>query len=70
MEKKNNPMMCPECGSPYFKCFICGYIYCECEGTSDSCPECESTDIGFADMNDLGESDILYEDDEFYEEDE
>ncbi|MCS7180700.1 MAG: hypothetical protein NZ891_05050 [bacterium] len=47
------PLFCTICNSPYYKCFNCGYVYCECEGNKDNCPECDSTDIGYADIEDV-----------------
>lgn len=65
MINENNPLICPECGSFYFKCFSCGYVYCGCEGNKDNCPECDSTDIGFADLDDVGNT--FFNEEEFIE---
>ncbi|MCM8786174.1 MAG: hypothetical protein NC827_09985 [Candidatus Omnitrophica bacterium] len=54
-ENEKDFFICPTCGSFYFKCFSCGCVFCRCESTEDSCPECESLDIGFADIDDLVE---------------
>ncbi|MCM8818676.1 MAG: hypothetical protein NC915_04285 [Candidatus Omnitrophica bacterium] len=70
MSKNNNqgPLICPNCGSFYFKCFSCGYVFCRCESTEDICPECESLNIGLADIDDIEDVEIFYEKKDVYEE--
>ncbi|MFN4227819.1 MAG: hypothetical protein ACK4F0_06740 [Candidatus Ratteibacteria bacterium] len=68
MSKNNNknPLICPNCGSFYFKCFSCGYVFCKCESVEESCPECESLDIGLADIDDISESKNFYEEEDIF----